>query len=316
MVDSPALHSAAWISALIGALMSLPVMLCFELLRNHQEGTSGTMLRIALLVFNAAGAANVLRNIVRSAGFLTLDRTPSAALLLPVALVMMLSLMKNGDTIGYSAAVWLRIFPILLLIVFVMQLPYYRVEWLCPVLGSGWKVIIEQGVRTAGWFTAIAGIRFAAVEASGKTRLHRTMPMICLTGTGIAVLLIALRVMMTPGICPGGRNSWLVRMDSLLSNGRAPLYLQMPMIVMWYAGHLHLLSCMSFTAAALLQQVFPNLDGRLCVALTTAVSALFSTADILTGYIDPVFQWQFISLTLLAGFNAARLGGKACAKNG
>ena len=78
--------------------------------------------------------------------------------------------------------------------------------------------------------------------------------------------------MPTPFMAQGADGGWLARIDSLLTNGRAPLYLQMPMLLIWYAALLHLSACAGFCAACHLQRMLPSVDGRLCAALGVPVS--------------------------------------------
>ena len=311
MVDARALHSPAWISALLGALLSLPAIFGYRRLNGGKGGVTVRLLEFALTGSNLLGVTVVLSDLARSAGYLTLDRTSPLALLIPAALALIWCA-ERGEAMGYSATIWLRVFPALMLIVILLQLPRYRPAWLLPILGEGWAEIIKGALRTAGIYSAIAGISLAT-DDKGK---GSGLAMACLAGAAIAAALIALRMMMTPVIRPGGRNSWLIRLDSLLTNGRAPLYLQMPMIAIWYAGLLHAMACQGFTAAALLQRVFPALDGRLCgvfvggAAMVLALSGVMQQSDM-----DVVLTCQAAVLTLLAGFAAWRGGDAKCAKS-
>ncbi len=310
MVDSAIPHGAAWISALLGAMLSLPAALCYRRVGGEREKASALPLEIALTATNLLGAAAALSDLARSAGYLTLDRTAPPALLLPATLALIWCA-THGEATGYSAMIWLRVFPALLLVVILLQLPYYRPAWLLPILGEGWAEILKGALRTAGLFSAIAGM---SLLTDGREK-RSSMVAACLAGAGIVAALIALRAMMTPAIRPGGRNSWLIRLDSLLTNGRAPLYLQMPMIVLWYAGLLHAMACQGLTAAAFLRRLFPAFNGWLCGVIVGAGSMVLALSGPMRRPVgETVLMGQAAVLTLLAGFAALRGGAGKCAK--
>jgi len=94
---------------------------------------------------------------------------------------------------------------------------------------------------------------------------------------------------------------WLFRLDTLLTNGRAPLYLQLPMIVLWFSSMLHLLVGESLVVALLLQRAFPTLDGRLC-SILASLGAVLAFASPLPRTLpsSPIPQWLFIGILAAA----------------
>ena len=315
-VDSTALHNGAWISAIIGILPALLIASSYQKLRtvNGKTGrAAAALLNLILLGFNGIGTAEILTDITRSAGYMALDRVPEAALLIPAGLALAWCLSRNGNAVGYSAGVWLRVFPALLLLVAVLQIPYYHPAWLRPVLGSGWQGVLKGSLLPAGRTAALSCIFLFVDEGEndGGSPFRAV-----LLGTGIAALMILLRLMMTPTPRPGTENTWLLRLDSLLANGRAPLYLQLPMIVIWYAGLLHLLCCSGFNAAALLQRFAPKLDGRICVGIVVVAIAALSASGILNqASIAGILDWRIVPLAapaVLAVFRIVKGGDQAC----
>ena len=100
--------------------------------------------------------------------------------------------------------------------------------------------------------------------------------------TVIAALLIATRLMMTPFLALNAMDRTML-LDSLLTNGRSPLTLQLPMIVIWCLGMLHLFCFECFLCAALLKRCVHSLPYGLCSALTAALifaMALFRLYDL------------------------------------
>ena len=299
-VDEPSAHSAAWLSALIGAALSIPALIALHAASRRAAG--GKLAAAAFLCASLANCRCALREIVQSAECLALDRAPSFALLLPAALALLWCVTRNGDAVGYSAMLWFRSFPALLVVVFLLQLPVYRPEWLrITMLGSGWPTVVGNGIRSAGWIVSTAAIWLVRDVEGPSGDGVRPILTACAAAAGIVTGMIALRVMVTPALKPGASASWQLRLDSLLTNGRSPLYLQFPMIVIWYVGLLHLLSCAGFAAAALAQRLFPSLDGKACAAIVALAAAFLSAAprpDVQTASL--LSQWQYVALAAAA----------------
>ena len=104
-VELPTTHNGAWISALIGALLAAPWVVCVR------YGRSSGLVLIAL---TALDAASVLASITRSTGYLALDRASPWVLTLPVAAAALWSVWRNGDAIGYAASIGARLALLLL----------------------------------------------------------------------------------------------------------------------------------------------------------------------------------------------------------
>lgn len=290
-LDSGPVHNGVWIAALVAALPAIPYLLCLDAISRGSLQKAWIRRLLALLFMPMAllDAAQVLSVILRASGLLTLDHVPAFWLALPVALVMLWCVWRNGDAIGYAAILWSKVFPALMLLVVLLQARHYRPEWLMPLLGNGWRDIVRGGVRASGCFVASTAVLLAADESNkGQARGHGIA---CLAlAPAIAALLLALRLMMAP--TGAGAMPWVARLDALLTNGRAPLYLQLPMILTFFTGLLHLLACDGFAASALLQGLVPALDGRLCGAIVAIASLILS----LQGFTGPgVTPWLFLA---------------------
>ena len=296
MVDAPTTHNGAWLCALIGGLLAAPWFLGLSVLkRSHADRKA---LDCALLVATLLDAATVLDAVARSAGYLALDRLPSAALLIPAALAALWCVFRDGDAVGYGAMIWMRVAPALLAVVALLQRRYYRPEWLRPLLGAGWPAIVEGGVRAAGWIIPAASVlALSGGDGDAPLRSLETLA----AAVGAAVLLIALRLMMTPTRLSGG--AWLNRLDSLLCNGRAPLYLQLPLIAAWFAGLMHLLACECFAASALLQRLFRPLDGRVCALLAVFAALFISRLEALEGLGAALRGWGYVAVAGLTALS-------------
>ena len=310
-LDGGAIHNGVWIAALLGALPAIPYLLCLAVVQPDRR-TAAT-LYIAWLSVTVMDAAHVLLLVVRVSGYLSLERVPSPLLALPLALSVLWCLWRNGDAVGYAAALWTRVFPAWLLLVILLQIRHCNARWLFPLLGNGWNDILRDGLRAAGWCvpaTAILCIVERKSDGSG-TRPH---PARIARAFALASLLLALRLMMAPT----GRHEllWLARLDALLTNGRAPLYLQLPMILIFFTSGLHLLACEAFAASALLQRLWP-LDGRVCAALVMLACTCLSLSGVTPFAMERIAPWIYIvgaaliALTVLVQY-ALRGGERTC----
>ena len=102
MLDGPTTHNGAWFSALLAGTAAMPVAF---LLGRGRRPNSPRASRLTMAVFMLAvalDAAEAMRCVTRSAGFLALDDTRPLFLLLPVALATLWCVGKNGDATGYA----------------------------------------------------------------------------------------------------------------------------------------------------------------------------------------------------------------------
>ena len=312
-VDAPPTHNGAYLCPLIAAALALPWLLCVRALNRRLDARAVTALSAALLPLVLLDAAVTAGEITGSAGYLALDRVPERLLLLPVCAAALWCVFRHGNTVGYAAMLWARLFPLLLILIVALQAQCLRPEWLRPLLGSGWHAIWEGGVRLAGRILPCSALLLIAEGREDAPERRGTTTSTLLTGALVSALLILLHRMMVP--TPIREAGWLKRLDDLLTNGRAPLYLQLPMICAWYAGLLHLLACECFAGATLLQRLLPRLGGRQCALLSVAAVALAAAFLPVIDIAEMLSPWQYIAvapLTALITFVAAgRKGGAA-----
>lgn len=277
VVDAPTTHNGAWLCALLGALLAAPWLLCLAPLRGYTRA-SRLPLDLVLMLAAMIDAATVMSTLTRSAGYLALDRSPALTLALPAALAVLWCVWRGGDAIGYGAILTTRIVFALVLVVVLLQWHYFRPQWLSPVLGNGIASIVDGGVRAASWIVASASILAVADdEGSEACASLSVLPALGIAAVACSVL-IALRQMLTPTQISDW--TWLNRLDALLCNGRTPLYLQLPMIALWFAGLLHLLVSECFAASAIMGRLLPQLDPRLCGASVVTATLFLSRSPL------------------------------------
>lgn len=313
-LDGGTIHNGVWIAALLGALPTIPYLLCLDAVStaHNQKAFSRWLLFPLLLTIVVTDAARVLSIVARAAGYLTLERVPALWLVLPMALAMLWCVWRNGDAIGYAATLWTRVLPALMLVVLLLQARHFRAEWLHPLLGDGWRTIFGDGVRASGCFVPATALLLVCRETDNHVAHRFGLGWLCLA-PAVSALLLILRLMMTPTALNG--MPWLERLDALLTNGRAPLYLQLPMITAFFTGLMHLLACECFAAAALLQRCFPGLNGRVCAALAIlacTIMSLFNAPG--AGMLSWLFFATAPVVALAALMRPAAVGGgRSCA---
>ena len=304
MLDFPATRNGAWLSALLAGLAAMPVALMLIHRENRPvrrvfKPSTATFMAAALL-----DAAETMRCVTRSAGFLALDEMQPVWLLLPVALAMYWCVGKNGDALGYAASVWLKIFPLLLVLVVAMQLRHLRPDWLFPLFGSGGRALAGGALHAAGGAATLCGALLLQ-ENTGKP--GKVLGALAISAA-VAAVLIALQLAMLPTSRDASALSWIDRLDGLITNGRAPLYLQLPMMILWFAALFHLLAWNCFLSAALMQRLLPGMNGRACVLIVVLAASLLS------GQVDslgPLFRlrWIVLAAAAAAGLLFSRVGG-------
>ena len=217
-------------------------------------------LALPLLMGLALDAARAVECAAYSESCLAFNHLAPALLTLPLLAAILRCAWMGGDALGGAARIWIRLFAALMLIVILYQLPYYNAGWLRPWLGA------------AGWNALLAGSAAGICKAElGFKRLLRCL----LISTAVAAALVALRQMMAPAFTAEAVTRF-TRIDTLLTNGRAPLYLQLPMIVAWFGGMLHLMCFESVAACALLGRLLPKLKVGACMAI--GLGAVFALA--------------------------------------
>lgn len=298
-LDGGTVHNGAWIAALLGALPAIPYLLCLDAVQSNLS--TATLPRLMLLSATALDAGHVLRIVVRAASCLTLDHVTAQYLVPPLALMVLWCVWRNGDAVGYAAILWIRVFPALLLLVVALQLRHYNARWLHPLLGNGFSDIIRGSARASCWLVPATAIGFAADRSGDDSGRHSLITRLFFA-PAFAALLLVLRLMMAPTGLRG--LTWTGRLDALLTNGRAALYLQLPMILIFFISAFHLLTCECFAASALLQGLTPAVDGRLCAAIVMVACTGLSMSGFTDTALESAVPWLFVVVAATVALSA------------
>ena len=298
-LDGGTVHNGAWIAALLSALPAIPYLLCLDAVQSNRKASEP--LRIMLLSVTALDTGHMLSICARAAGSLTLDYVPVQFVALPLSLAVLWCVWRNGDAVGYAALLWVRVFPVLLLLVVALQMRHYNPRWLFPLLGNGFRDITRGAARASGWFIPATTIYFAA-ESPGDMPVKRPLIVWLFFAPAVVALLLLPRLMMAPTCLY--ELTWEARLDALLTNGRAPLYLQLPMILVFFISILYLLACECFATSVLLQQLLPALGGHLCAAVVTIACTGLALSGFTVAAVDFIAPWVYVAVAVPVALSA------------
>lgn len=255
-LDAPEAANAAWLAAPLGLALALPV--AWAVCRMRAGARRALALPLSALM--AVDAAASIEWTAYSESCLAFDHVSPVMMMLPLMLAAMRCAWLGGDALGGAARFWTRLFALLILIVLAFQLPYYNMGWLAPWLGNGAAGIAHAGLRAAGWCALMAS---AGVVVCAEPLRFRELLGGMLIATAVAAILTALRQLMAPVPTAGGVDRAMA-IDALLTNGRAPLYLQLPMLIAWFVGMLHLIAFEALATCGLLKRALPGLNEMPC----------------------------------------------------
>ena len=312
VLDRPELHIAGWISPLIGLGLWMPVVCaCGIFSRNCKDRapvevlseTAGAALTAVLkavlavvLLWDAAGISIIA---IETMSYATMVEIRGIYFLLPLSAVMFGVLLTNGRGLGGMASLWARILPLLFLLVLVQRFSNYVFHWLRPVFGSGGQAIITGGIASAGLLSPVVALWLIAEPDKANSRSGwQTLLTMILFSVLCAAVLLALHSAMTP-VQISGRESRIFRLDSILTNGRAVLGSQLPVLIIWFVSQLITLAFELFLSAALLQRLVPRLKGVFC-ALVVCMLACVIAWNGLAGQVQMklLANWEYLLVSV------------------
>lgn len=285
-VDYPFALNASWMCPLLGILIYLPMG--FAVCQTAQMGSESAwknltrhlpaaitrligILLAALLIYDAAV---VVRLTASSANLVALNNITVHILIFPLSLLIVAVVLLGGDAAGNCARIWIKILPLFILIVFLVQVKSYRLGWLTPLLGDGLYSIIGGSIYCAGCM-ALASLSWiiAVPDRNTHSILFYTIPPACV----VSILMLALHMSFPAMInIPFTRAA---RIELILSNGRMSLSPQLVLDILWFGCLLQLISSEVITAATYLRQAVKKLPLWLlaiAVSLTITLCALFN----------------------------------------
>lgn len=301
---------AGWLAALLGGVFALPLAIAAARLRaacerspieDALENHASPLARLPVLLLAATAAVDssfVLASASHTAEYLSQGTPPSSLLFGSQLLLCLWSVCKGGDAMGSAARLWRRLMVVLLLLVVVLECKSYRPAWLMPIFGSGADALLSESIRVAGWLSLSVGLFLLSEKEPAHPERSLRPVALFVAAALLSSALIAAQGMMTPPLLFGDLATQYLHYDTLLTNGRASLALQFPLVLICFTGLFLLMLYDAFLSAAMLQSAFPKLSGGLCAALSVVVSAVLTRLNLSARTAHGLFAAQSLLLSL------------------
>lgn len=300
-VDCPIVHNAAWMCPLAGFVIALPFLLCCNcaarlgsdfpvnnLAARCPAAVSQTSLGLLALLLLLDCAVN-MRMLAGTANVLALGSLPISVLLIPLAAVAAVSVLLGMDAAGSSALLWLRLLPLPMLVLLLVQAGSWHAGWLTPILGDGLRRIASGSVYCSGGVALLAVPYLMAVP----DRCRRSPILFAALGAVTASLLLAVVQMLCPPLTTIllSRSS---RSELILNNGRVQLSMQLLLIVLWYGAITNLVSVEASAAASAIERLLPKLPRWSLAAGITIICFMLACLPISTpDECVHIFNWYY-----------------------
>ena len=264
-LDFPYPLNAAWLCPLVGLVIYLPF--AFALRQTAVMGNSSPWENLShrapdaamnvvavgfalLLIYDAAATVQLT---ALSSNVLALNDVSPTLLILPLALVILCMVRLGADALGNSARLWLRVLPVFLIVILLVQYRNYRFGWITPILGGGTASILSGGVYCAGCMVLLSLPWLLALPDRYGGRL---LPWVALSAVAAALLMLSQQLLI-PAMT-GVELNTSARIDLILNNGRMTLSPQIILDVLWFGNMLYLISAEAVTAAEFLRTIQPK----------------------------------------------------------
>jgi len=306
IVDTPNMTSGFLPALLLSALGFLPALLAFFLMEHRADLPPLQRLKQAagdrpakaylllLSVFLLLSSALSVSELTDVSSYIALSAVSKHWLHLVTVLVVCLCSLCGIRSVAGSSRIRMLYLPALLLIVLVAQFRSLMPRWLFPVLGDGLPALLREAAPLCGVQTLLVPLWLLCGSGKVMGGIHLRVVL-------YVALACLIQCMLTPTM-PYAPKTWFFRLDTVLSNGRTSLSLQLPYMIILYTGLLTG-GCYALSmAASLLAECFPGIKPRWFVlgggALMLALlcSGLFTQQQ---ARLLRMAAWPVISLPLL-----------------
>lgn len=319
-------YNAAWLCPLLGLVFCTPLALTLKYagdmggdspwrnLANKCPAWLMNAIGTLFALLQLADCATFMGLTASTANFTALSDVSFIWLILPLAVLIFAVVLSGQDAEGNSVRIWLKILPLLFIIVCAVQFKSYHPAWLAPIFGGGAPAIAQGALYCGGWTSLLLLPWLTAVPDKGKNRPLRP---VLFAHLAASMLLLFLQM-----LCPSlikTNLSQMARVEIILNNNRVSHVLQMLTTLIWFGSLLHLIAIEALSAASLLANCLPKAT-RWSIALVCTVA---STALCLCGAGESVniiglYRYLFIvvggllSLLMFIAFVKTK-GAKTCA---
>ena len=307
-IDGTAYRNSGWVCMLGGYLLALPLAVAIDMRRRDFLSAAGFVWKAICAVFAsvmAYEAAVISRILVNSVSYSNLETLSPLTMTLVMLLIAMYAVIKNGRGLGNAAKLWIIAFVVIFAVIIIMNLRYMRPRWLLPVLGPGADKLIDGSISAAGNISCGALLHLFALDTGprGRRSCVRSVTIGCAAGLALCLYW----GMMVP-VQIDGRMDRLSRLETLLSNGRTDLGVQLPVTFLWFMAYIVSLAGYGYIAAVCCQEIATRVNGKYIAAFTALAAFIIANAGLAeSSGAEFVAGWEypaFAALLALAGIAA------------
>ncbi len=304
VVSGNKLLNSGWISILLGCILALPAALLLMLMRRKNRtlpaetvvkkgvGIWGSRLfgivLFAVMSYETAATAQIFCDTARH---VALSGISPLALVAVTLIAAMLAVSNGTDAVAGAGILWSKLATILLLLLLVIQVPYYRPAFLTPILGPGLQSLAEGALPIAGIFSFVvaAWMMLRPERDNQGTAMLRTVLITCV----VSVIATIVCAMLLPTIVYKS-NALMYCPEHLLITDRAGLSLEMIYVILFYGGLMTTVLFELCAAARALKMVFPMARDTLCTIFSGIVPFIFSALRLTdTDMVEKVSMWYY-----------------------
>lgn len=297
-IDGGDMGNAAWICALLGAILVLPLGIIADVRPSLSEKSfpvkAGLLVICIIGIFEGAAVLGLITDTIKCSGML---RASSAWIATTTLLGCLYAVFKNGDGLCNGVRIWIFAFIALLAVIVITQARFYRPGWLLPILGPGVGKL-AAGTASAAGIASFAPLIHMLAEPDDDKGMCCTKSLI-ISGIAAAIL-CAMKGMMAP-VLVGTDLSRFHVIDELIANGRQSLSLRLPLLTVIYGGYISSIAGYCFAASAALQKCFGKMSGKVCaIVIIGAVYAVNVSGIAARKGILMVSGWEFVAAAVAA----------------
>ncbi|MDV3429669.1 MAG: endospore germination permease [Bacillota bacterium] len=172
----------AWIAVIAGIIMTIPMLLIYSRILSLFQGkdlydiiyitlgkTIGKIVSILYICYAFHLGALVLRNFGEFMNIVALPETPMIVILLCLGLIMIIAVSLGIEVMGRTTTYFLPPLFFILVVVLVLALPQFNLDYIKPVLGKGLTPVLKGGFKAFS-FPFAETVLFAGVLSSLKTK--------------------------------------------------------------------------------------------------------------------------------------------------
>lgn len=202
----------AWISGIIGLLMSLPVIFIYTRILTLFPGKDlfeilciifgkkiGTIFTVLYIWYSFHLGALVIRNFGEFINTVAMPETPIFVSMLSLVMVTIIGVKSGIEVLARTSAYLLPFLLFIMIVVLIMGFPLLDFSNIKPFFANGWPLILKGGATTFS-FPFAESVLFIGVLSSLKT--PKSLKKVYFLGTitaGLFIILTTLRNILTLG---------------------------------------------------------------------------------------------------------------------